>query len=327
MSYPFFFYFCSRNAGNIAMNKEILFIILLFFCSLLHAQGDTVAVYLNNGGMTFDSLEMTVNDPDLSYKKKTDIPYRYKTEPLKMIRADRIKSAGMLMPVTLLLVVASVLLWRWFYTVKKSTKRCLALIKAEKEEAELHLKIKEEEAVKAQSEKQKALSDCRLKDMELESRNRAIEQLLKEKEILNGQIEAYRQRINEYERINGEKQDSEDPLNKLVTEDIARLITKKLPDKKDYIESLGRMDERYISVLKNAYNGNLSIPYIKYCVCFAAGMEIGEVATCFSIEQASVHILRYRLKKRFGLDNNDDLDIFLRKINNTLSSAKNDNRI
>ena len=78
---------------------------------------------------------------------------------------------------------------------------------------------------------------------------------------------------------------------------------------------LKMIDKQYISKLKNSYNGNLSIPYLKYCICFAIGMEIGEVSECFSIEQSSVHMVRYRLKKKFGLDNNGDLDVFLRKLN------------
>ncbi|HCC52943.1 MAG TPA: hypothetical protein DEQ30_13575 [Porphyromonadaceae bacterium] len=261
---------------------------------------------------------------ELEYLYNTE-KEEHKIEQLKIINANQLKSTSMLILIALLLVTAIVLLWLWFYTAKKSIKRRSALIKAEKEEAELNLKIKEEQAVKAQLEKYEVLSDYHIKEMELDGKNKAMEQLLKDKEILDRQIEAYTQKINEYERINDKRQESDktnEPLNKLVTEDIARLITKKLPDKKDYIESLGRIDEQYISVLKNAYNGNLSVPYIKYCVCFAIGMEIGEVSECFSIEQASVHMVRYRLKKKFGLDNNDDLDVFLRKMNNTLSSAK-----
>jgi hypothetical protein len=261
---------------------------------------------------------------ELEYLYNTE-KEEYKIEQLKVINANHIKSISMLILIAIMLVVTMALLCLWFYTAKKSIKRRSALIKAEKEEVELNLKIKEEQAVKAQLEKYEVLSDCRLKEMELEGKNKTMEQLLKDKELLDKQIESYMQKINEYERINDKKQEyikSEEPLNRLVIEDIKKLINKKLSDKKDYIESLNHLDEQYISLLKHAYNGNLSIPYIKYCVCFVIGMEIGEVSECFSIEQSSVHMVRYRLKKKFELDNNDDLDVFLRKMNNSLSSVK-----
>jgi hypothetical protein len=261
---------------------------------------------------------------ELEYLYNTE-KEEYKIEQLKMINANQIKSISMLILIALLLAVTIALLCLWFYTTKKSIKRRSALIKAEKEEAELNLKIKEEQAVKAQLEKYEVLSDYRLKEMELEGKNKAMEQLLKDKEILDGQIEAYMQKINEYERINDKKQVSvkaEEPQNKLILEDMKKMITRKMPDRKDYIDALYRLNEQYISVLRDAYNGNLSVPYMKYCICFVIGMEIGEVSDCFSIEQPSVHMVRYRLKKKFGLDNNDDLSVFLRKMNNALSSVK-----
>jgi hypothetical protein len=269
-----------------------------------------------------------VETRELEYLYSTEKEER-KIEQLKIITANQTKTTHMLIIIMLLLAITIALLALWFYAVKKSMRRRSALIKAEKEEAELNLKIKEEQAVKAQLEKYEVLSDYRLKEMELEGKNKVMEQLLNDKEILDKQIDAYMQKINEYEFINDKRQEyikMEEPLVKHVNEDIRKLIIKKLPDipdKKDYIESLSLIDEQYISVLKNTYDGNLSIPYIKYCVCFAIGMEIGEVSECFSIEQSSVHMVRYRLKKKFGLDNNDDLDVFLRnKMNNTISSAR-----
>jgi Tfp pilus assembly protein PilN len=292
---------------------------------ILYAKGDYKGALRYNRTKNHLKLKMrNIETRELEFLYNTE-KEEHKIEQLKIKNANQVKSTGMLILVTLLLVAAILLICLWFYTAKKSIQRRSALIKAEKEEAELNLRIKEEQAVKAQLEKYEVLSDYRLKEMELEGKNKAMEQLMKDKEILDQQIEAYAQKINEYEHINDKKPDSvktAEALNKLVIEDIARLIAKKVPDKKNAIESLGCIDEHYISVLKNSYNGNLSIPYIKYCVCFAIGLEIGEVSECFSIEQASVHMVRYRLKKKFGLDINDDLDIFLRKMHNTISSAK-----
>jgi hypothetical protein len=274
-----------------------------------------------------NDLKLKIRDiesRELEYLYNTE-KEEHKIEQLKVINANQIKSISMLILIALLLAITIALLCLWFYTAKKIIKRRSALIKAEKEEAELNLKIKEEQAVKAQLEKYEVLSDYWLKEVELEGKNKAMEQLLKDKELLDKQIESYTQKINEYERINDKKQEyikAEEPQNKLIIEDLKKLITKKLSEKKDYLKSLSLLDEQYIPELKNAYNGNLSVSYLKYCICFAIGMEIGEVSECFSIEQSSVHMVRYRLKKKFELDNNDDLDVFLRKINNTLSSVK-----
>jgi hypothetical protein len=292
---------------------------------ILYSKGDYKGALKYNRRKNSLKLEMrNVEARELEYLYNTEKEER-KIEQLKIINADQLESISMLVLSALLLIAITVLLWLWFYTAKKSIKRRSYLIKAEKEKAELNLKIKEEQAVKAQLEKYEILSDYHIKAMELQGKNQVMEQLKKDKELLDKQIETYIQKINEYERINDKKQENVrtgESLNKLVMEDIVRLIAKKIPDKKGYIESLERIDEQYISGMKNAYNGNLSIPYIKYCVCFAIGMEIGDVSECFSIEQSSVHMVRYRLKKKFGLDNNDDLDVFLRKMNNTLSSAK-----
>lgn len=260
---------------------------------------------------------------ELEYLYNTEKEER-KIEQLKVVNANQRNSITMLIVIAVLLVATMILLSLWFYTVKKSTRRRSALIKAEKEETELNLKIEEEQAVKTQLEKYEVLSDYRLKEMELEGKNKAMEQLLSDKESLDQQIEAYAQKIHALEQNNDKKQEqivNEDPANRIITGDIIKLINKKLPHKTEYIEALEQIDGLFISILKRAYNGNLSVPYIKYCICFAIGMEIGEVSECFSIEQSSVHMVRYRLKKKFGLDNSDDLDVFLRRLNNIPPSA------
>ena len=209
-----------------------------------------------------------------------------------------------------------ILLFIRLYAVKKNTKRRALLIKAEKDETGQKLKIMEEEACKMQLEKSEILSDYRSKEMELESKNKEIKQLINEKESLNKQIEEFMLKINECELIYEKQQEQKKEvqlLSLLFMDEIAKLIVKKLPKKEEYIEALKQIDRQYVYSLKKSFNGNLSIPYLKYCVCFAIGMEIGEVSECFSIEQSSVHVVRYRLKKKFGLNNNDDLDVFLKR--------------
>jgi len=117
--------------------------------------------------------------------------------------------------------------------------------------------------------------------------------------------------------LNNEKQQEELKVGSrekmIFLNDIIKLINKNLPKKNEYVDLLNRIDRPYFKRLESLYNGNLSVHYLKYCVCFAIGMKIDEVSECFSIEQSSVHMIRYRLKKKFGLSINDDLDLFLQK--------------
>lgn len=210
-----------------------------------------------------------------------------------------ISTSSLIFATVLLLIVSVFLFCLWLGAVRKNAKNRAILLQ----------KKQDEQAFRALLE---------LKKKALEHKNRAFEQLSKEKEALEQQTEAYRQKIDEYELTYEDIHDyakGENSLNHLLLKDIARLINKRLPKKKEYIELLDRIDEKYISTLKNLYDGNLTIPHIRYCICFSIGMEIGEVAECFSIELSSVHMVRYRLKKKFGLDNSDDLDAYLRNLN------------
>jgi hypothetical protein len=255
---------------------------------------------------------------ELEYLYNTEKEER-KIERLKAINANRVEATAQLILFVVLLVIAIVLLCVWFYTVNKSIRRRSILLKTEKEETELNLKIQEQQAVQTELEKYEVLADYRLKEMELEGKNKTMEQLIRDKDELDRQIDAYSRKINEFEQSNIKKQEqfmNEEPFTNIIIDDIIKLITKKIPKKHEYSGRIKNINGHFVSVIKNSYNGNLSVPYIKYCICFAIGMEIGDVSECFSIEQSSVHMVRYRLKKKFGLDNNDDLDVFLRRLSN-----------
>ena len=287
-------------------------------CKILYATENYQEALVYSKKMTdLKQLLRQIETRELEYLYNTEKEEK-KIEQLIISNANRLQSATMLIISTLLLVGFITLLCLWFYAINKNTKRRSILIKTEKEETELLLKIKEEQAVKTQLEKYEILSDFHIKEMELEGKNKAMTQLISDKETLDKQIEAYTEKINEYELNNEKNQEQvkdENHKNMILVDDIAKLVNKKLSKKREYIELLSHIDIHYIYALKSLYNGNLSVPYIKYCVCFAIGMEIAEVSECFSIEQSSVHMVRYRLKKKFGLNNNDDLDVFLRRLN------------
>ncbi|MDR2774457.1 MAG: hypothetical protein LBC19_06895 [Tannerella sp.] len=114
--------------------------------------------------------------------------------------------------------------------------------------------------------------------------------------------------------MNKDKKTDYDTHN-VIVEDLKRLINKQLKNslKNEYIRNIERLSDSYIETFRKKCNESLSVSYLKYCVCFAVGIGIAEVAECFCIELSSVHMIRYRLKKKFGLRNDDDLDLFLQK--------------
>lgn len=286
-------------------------------CQILMAVGKYKTALEHNKKMVeLKQIMRTIEARELEYLYNTEKEER-KIEQLIIGNTNRIQSITLLIITAILLVGVIALLCLWFYALKKNSQRRSALIRAEKEETELNLRINEEQAIKAQLEKYEILLDSHVKEMELEGKNKALQQLLKEKDALNRQIEDYTQKINEFELINEKQQEQMkdgNTLSLMFIEDVVKLVSKKLSKKSEYIELLKRIDSQYVATLRSSYLGNISIPYIKYCICFAIGMQIGEVSACFSIEQSSVHMVRYRLKKKFGLNNADDLDVFLRRI-------------
>lgn len=156
------------------------------------------------------------------------------------------------------------------------------------------------------------LSDFRLKELELIGKTKDLEQLYKDKEELDKQVELFRQKVEAIEATIEKEEQEEGDIQYVITDDLKRLFAKQT-SLTNYLENLEKLNKSYVDTIIAISHENLSVSYLKYCVCFAIGMGIGEVADCFNIEQASVHMIRYRLKKKFGLSNDDDLSQFLQE--------------
>jgi hypothetical protein len=284
-------------------------------CKILMTQGNY------KEALTFNKLKNSLIIK-LQNMESREIEFLYNTEKedikieqLKSINRQQFKFNIMLITAIGLFIVLIVLLWLWLRMMTKNFKNRYALISTEKREAEINLKINEERAIKSMLEKYEVLSDNRLKEIEIEGKNREMEILLKEKEALNNEIDAFTERINHLDNLENNKLTDTTTGNtdyQLIIENLIAVLNKKIPQKPEYIDSLHSLDSEYITFLKSAFIGNLSKSYIKYCLCFVIGMEISEVAECTGIEPSSVYVLRYRLKKRFGLANNENLDDFLK---------------
>lgn len=234
------------------------------------------------------------------------------------------KRSELIATICILLFITIVLLLAYFYVKRKNMEQRTALEKKAKDDAELKLKLKNEQAEKALFEKFEVLSDFHFKEMELIGKSKELEELEAEKRILDEQVELFARKTTEYENLMHAQYDSLKglPVYAVIKEDLEQLISKHLKNKKKHIEKLRNLNETYINHIKNKYEGNISIQYIKYCICFTIGMEIAEVSACFLIEPASVHGLRHRLKKKFGLGSDDSLELFLVSVHANTVSVK-----
>lgn len=219
----------------------------------------------------------------------------------------------MYIPACILLCLATILLLLLIRSKKKNLNRQIALIYAEREEAKLKLKLKEEQTVKMQLERYEVLSDFHLKEMELIGKTKDLEQLYVDKKALDKQVELYHQKVEAYEATVEKGEQTNYDKQNVIMEDLRRLISRQMPEGNNYIENLELLNKSYINDLCEKSDGNLSVSYLKYCICFAVGMGISDVAECFNIELSSVHMIRYRLKKKFGLGNDDDLGLFFQE--------------
>ncbi|MDR3267365.1 MAG: hypothetical protein LBT24_07345, partial [Tannerella sp.] len=141
-----------------------------------------------------------------------------------------------------------------------------------------------------------------------------FEQLRKEKEMLDKKVEDYRQSIEAFELLTEKSFGENNELQKKIIEEITPQIKKYLPEHEDYIKHIEYIKPSFIDTIMNVIDGNLSKQYLKYCICFAIGMSIKDVSDCCFIEQSSVHMIRYRLKKKIKLGNDDDIDLYLKKL-------------
>ncbi|MDR2774456.1 MAG: hypothetical protein LBC19_06890 [Tannerella sp.] len=130
--------------------------------------------------------------------KELELRYEFeaKEAEIKRLDSDRMYQENRYRTVVLicvLLCLAIVFVILIIRLKRRDLNNQVALINAEKEEAKLKLKLKEEQAVKMQLEKFDVLSDFYLKEMELIGKSKDLDQLRQDKAALDKQVELYRQ--------------------------------------------------------------------------------------------------------------------------------------
>jgi hypothetical protein len=103
--------------------------------------------------------------------------------------------------------------------------------------------------------------------------------------------------------VQSAKQQLEQNPVKISVEKIALMVSVSLIEKDTktaYLERLSKID---FQPLENAYQASkvkITAMDMKYIICFAADLDAKDISLLFNIEPASVHTVRYRIKKKFA---------------------------
>lgn len=209
--------------------------------------------------------------------------------------------------ISLLLLAIILILIYLFKIRRKAALKDLEIIQMEKDEIELQISLKEEQARLAELEKYNALSEMRLIRLEADDKEQELVNLRKYKEELDKQIELYSSNLQHYEALMSKNKERK--MTELLIEELVTFINNKLESRSEkYIPKLERINDRFIEKLST---NNISKTYIKYCICFVIDMDMKDIARFFSVEVSSVHVMRYRLKSKLNLGNETDLNLYL----------------
>ena len=198
---------------------------------------------------------------------------------------------------------------------RQSLNHHIALMEADKKIALLQLQLKEAHTTLTQFERYEVLSDYHLKEMELIEKSKDLDLLCMDRDYLDKEVTRYRQKIEAYEVMAEKEKDANVDTFNVIMEDLKRLLNKQPESalKNEYLQQLNGINKSFIDILRKKSEGNLSLSYLKYCICFAIGMSISDVAKLFSIEPSSVYMIRYRLRKNIKLGNDNDFGLFFKK--------------
>jgi hypothetical protein len=110
-------------------------------------------------------------------------------------------------------------------------------------------------------------------------------------------------RQNELEKIQNLQQQIEQQPVKNAIEKIIWLIEKSIIEKdtkKAYLERLSKIDAKLLEQAYQTAKVKITGMDMKYIICFSTDIDVRDISLLFNIEPASVHTVRYRIKKKFS---------------------------
>lgn len=167
-------------------------------------------------------------------------------------------------------------------------------LNAEKQEADLKLKLHEEEQARLQAEQNLlTLQQQKLQD-----------------EVLASQLHL--------EHKNNVLKDLKDKIKNDSTINLKQVIREENMLDNDFDNTKFRIQELHPNFFKtlNEYSKQKLTPLdLKYCSYIYLGMDTKQIANLLNIEPKSVRMAKYRLKQKFGLSKNEELNMFFHEIN------------
>lgn len=173
------------------------------------------------------------------------------------------------------------------YSIEREKK-----LNTEKHEAEMLVKLKEEEQARLRAEQelltlqqQKLQSEVLASQLHIQHKNEVLQQLqtqLSDTDINISQVVKGQNRIdNDFEKI--------------------RFTIQELHP--DFFKNINEKARQKLTPLD-----------LKYCAYIYLGMDTKQIANLLNVEPKSVRMTKYRLKKKFGLDESIALDIFFQGV-------------
>jgi len=108
-------------------------------------------------------------------------------------------------------------------------------------------------------------------------------------------------RQNELEKVQTLQQQLEQsPVNSII-ENIGQMVSASLigkEDKKAYLDRLSKLDPKLLEQVHHSSKAKITGMDMKYIICFSADFDVRDISLLFNIEPASVHTVRYRIKKK-----------------------------
>lgn len=231
-------------------------------------------------------------------------------------RQADLKLRILLIGIAIVLAAALIAVYLWLKTKAKASRIALELTRLRQEEVELQLRLKEEQVVRYELEKYESMLEINFMESEIGEKNQELELLKKEQEELNERIVQYSRRLKTFEQENNEKKKKlASPSLDLAISEIETLLEKRnIRERSEYNERMGTVSPSFFeNILRFS---PISYNYLKYCICFVIDMEINDICSIFSVESATVHMIRYRLKQKLSFNKEENITVFLRKIAN-----------
>lgn len=173
------------------------------------------------------------------------------------------------------------------YSIERENK-----LDTEKHEAEMQIKLQEEEQARLKAEQelltlqqQKLQSEVLASQLHIQHKNEVLQQL---------QTQLSDKDINIHQVVRGENRVDND------FEKIRFTIQELHPD---FFKNINEKAKQKLTTLD-----------LKYCAYLYLGMDTKQIANLLSVEPKSVRMTKYRLKKKFGLDENTALESFFQGV-------------